>query len=87
MAVELEGGLSQATKVKILVDDVTKADSIIILQKTEDGWKAVSATAGDGYVIGKFTSLSETLIFVNPSGEVEAAQISAEKLRRKGEID
>lgn len=74
LSVKLEGELDKATNIKIKVDGVTKADSVIILQKTADGWKAVPAEAGDGYVIGKFTSLSEVLIFVNPNGEAEAAQ-------------
>jgi len=74
LSVKLEGELDKATNIKIKVDGVTKADSVIILQKTADGWKAVPAEAGDGYVIGKFTSLSEVLIFVNENGEVEAAQ-------------
>ena len=77
LSVKLEGELERATDIKIKVDGLTKADSIIVLQKTNDGWKAVPAIARDGYVICKFTSLSETLIFVNENGEVEAAQMAA----------
>ena len=74
LAADLHADLKGSTKIKILVDDVTAADAVIIFHKGADGWEAISNKAGDGYVIGKFSSLSPVLVFVDEDGELEAAQ-------------
>ena len=74
LAADLHADLKGSTKIKILVDDVTAADAVIILRKGADGWEAISNKAGDGYVFGKFSSLSPVLVFVDEDGELEAAQ-------------
>ena len=68
LAADLHAKLNGSTKIKILVDDVTAADAVIILHKGADGWEAISNKAGDGYVIGKFSSLSPVLVFVDEDG-------------------
>ena len=68
LSLKLEGELDETTDIRIKVDEASIYDDVIILQKTENGWKTVPAYAEDGYVVGKFTSLSEILIFLNPNG-------------------
>lgn len=68
LSVKLKGELNETTDIRIKVKDASVYDDVIILQKTENGWKIVPSHAEDGYVVGKFTSLSEILIFLNPNG-------------------
>ena len=68
LSLKLKGELDETTDIRIKVDEASIYDDVIILQKTENSWKTVPAYAEDGYVVGKFTNLSEILIFLNPNG-------------------
>ena len=76
LAADLKAELTERTRIKILINGITKADASIILHKGSNGWEVIPSEEGEGYVIGTFTSLSPVVVFVDKDGAVEFQRLT-----------
>ena len=76
-AADLRKELTSATKIKIVIDGLSSADSAIILHKGADGWEVIPNDTFEDYLTGKFKNLSPVVVFVNHDGNLEAAENAA----------